>query len=137
MIHFSFAPLGLMEKLIALLSGRPSPLAAYSTIPYTPLHTFTLSVSSLFISSFLFSAYVRKRNTSGYARRKQRNVFPHSQSLPLVFVNSPSETFSVYLLCGRYRVRWDITSVSKPIPCTGSFHSSGDQTMWLNKQVRA
>lgn len=121
MIHFSFAPLGLMEKLTALLSGRPSPLAACSTIPSTPLHTFTLSVRSLFISSFLFSAYVGKRSTSGYTRRKQRNVFPHSQSLPLVFVNSPSETFSVYLLCGRYRGRWNIMSVSKPIPCMGSF----------------
>lgn len=79
MIHFSFAPLGLMEKLIALLSGTQATLPhSQPTLLFLthPLHTFTLSVCSLFISSFLFSDYVGKRNTSGYTRWKQRNVLP-------------------------------------------------------------
>lgn len=96
MIRFSFAPLGLMEKLIALLSGAQA-ILPHSQPPLLflshPLHTFTLSVRSLLISSFLFSAYVGERSTSGYTRWKQRNVLPIFNVFCLslsIFLQKPS-----------------------------------------------
>ena len=134
MIHFSFAPLGLTEKLIALLSGRPSPLAAYSTIPYTPSIQLCFQlVPSLFPpSSFLLmwereTQVVTPEGSSG----TYSPIFKVFCLSLLILPQKPSvSTYFVAACQMGHNVSEQTNSLHRQL-------SSEDQTMWLNKQVRA
>lgn len=124
---FQFCSIGFNGKTHSIAvrnSGHPSPLSAYSTIPYTPPPY--IYIFSSFLVYFLLPLFCLRRNTSDYTRRRQRNVFPIFKVFHLSLSIPPQKpSLCTYIMGHNVSEQTD--------SCTGSFHSSGDQTMWLNK----
>lgn len=143
MIRFSFASLGLMEKLIALLSGAQAILPTLSLLYYslqTPsIHLRFQFIPSLFPPfSFLLTSEREAQVVIPDGSRGMYCLFSMSSACLCQF-SFKNLHCALTLWQVPYCVRWDIMSVNKPIPCMGGYHSSGDQTilttdkMWLNK----